>query len=305
MRLAAIDIGSNAVRLLIQDVIRQDEGQIQRKKISFTRVPIRLGEDVFSTGVISQQKAAALSKAMKAFWYLMDLNGVEHFRACATSAMREALNGQAVADDIFRDANLRIELIPGEEEADLIFSTLGTSELLSEHLQSDLLYIDVGGGSTEITLMRAGQRALSASFLLGTVRSMQGMTPDNEWVAVESFLGSIFPEKAVTKEKAMLAVGTGGNINRYHRLSRADRGESVSLKQLAKLHKTLSGLTYEQRIEEWGLKPDRADVILPAGEIYMKVMKLAGCKGIIVPKVGLTDGIILNLFQNSEPVPSH
>ncbi|MGB1075284.1 MAG: exopolyphosphatase [Flavobacteriales bacterium] len=305
MRLAAIDIGSNAVRLLIQDVIRQEEGQIYRKKISFTRVPIRLGEDVFSTGVIGQQKAAALSKAMKAFWYLMDLNGVEHFRACATSAMREALNGQAVADDIFRDANLRIELIPGEEEADLIFATLGTSDLLNEYLQSDLLYIDVGGGSTEITLMRAGQRALSASFLLGTVRSMQGMTPDNEWVAVESFLGSIFSEKAVTKEKAMLAVGTGGNINRYHRLSRAGRGEPVSLKQLAKLHKTLSGLSYEQRIEQWGLKPDRADVILPAGEIYMKVMELAGCKGIIVPKVGLTDGIILNLFQNSEAIPSH
>ena len=304
MRLAAIDIGSNAVRLLIQDVVRLDDGQLHRKKISFTRVPIRLGEDVFATGMISAQKAAALTKAMKAFWYLMDLNGVEHFRACATSAMREAKNGQEVADQIFQLANLHIDLIPGQVEADLIFGTLGTSDLLSAYLAHDLLYIDVGGGSTEITLIRGGERQRSASFLLGTVRSMQNMTPDNEWQAVEAFLHSVRGEIEASKDRPLLAVGTGGNINRYHRLSRAGRGEPVPAKQLKKLFTELASLTYEERIEQHGLKPDRADVILPAGEIYLKVMDLAGCKGIIVPKVGLTDGIILSLFEEANPVLS-
>lgn len=299
MRLAAIDIGSNAVRLLIQDVVADEAGQVHKKKISFTRVPIRLGEDVFATGMISEAKTVALTKAMKAFWYLMDLNGVEHFRACATSAMREAKNGQEVADQIFHSANLRIDLISGQTEADLIFGTLGTSDLLSGYLENDLLYIDVGGGSTEITLIRGGERQRSSSFLLGTVRSMQRMTPDNEWSAVEAFLLSVRGEIAPSADRPLLAVGTGGNINRYHRLSRTGRGEPVSLKQLKKLHADLAALSYEERIEQYGLKPDRADVILPAGEIYLKVMALADCKGIIVPKVGLTDGIILGLFEET------
>ena len=292
MRLAAIDIGSNAVRLLIQDVQTDAEGHLERKKISFTRVPIRLGEDVFDTGVISEPRAVALTKAMKAFWYLMDLHGVEHFRACATSAMREAKNGQEVADQIFHQANLRIDLIPGATEADLIYATLETTELLDSFKDRDLLFIDVGGGSTEITLIRHGERLRSASFMLGTVRSIKSMTPDGEWDAVAAFIDTL------DGQPSLLAVGTGGNINRYHRLSRADRGEPVTLKALKKLHAEMSAMTYDERVDDLGLKPDRADVILPAGEIYMKVMSLAKCKGIIVPKVGLSDGIILDLFRS-------
>lgn len=285
MKFGAIDIGSNAVRLLIEEVTGTDTKTFS--KISLTRVPLRLGEDVFTNGLISKQKAKALIKVMKAFRLLMDVNGVETFRACATSAMREAENGEEIRKAIVLEAKIPLELITGEEEADLIFSNFHTAGLSKN---TTYLYIDVGGGSTEITLIKKNKRIKSHSFKLGTVRLLKGKVDESEWKLAKDFVKGVARE-----EDEIITIGTGGNINRIYKESKHSFGEMVEYDEIKKIVNLIASYNFEDRIQKLKLKPDRADVILPAGEIYLTLMKAAKSNLMIVPKVGLSDGIIYNL----------
>lgn len=295
MIFGAIDIGSNAVRLLIEDVTDRN-GLPRAQKVAFFRVPLRLGSDVFEMGEISEAKLAALTKTMRAFYLLMEVHGVAHFRVHATSAMREARNADDVIARVAKKAGVTIEVIDGDQEANLIFR--GFETVVGINRDRDFLYIDVGGGSTEITWIRAGIRERSASFPLGTVRSLKGGMDLGVWEDVARFI-----EEARDAGRELLAIGTGGNINRLHRMSGAERFEPVSLEQLTELHERITHLSYEDRMETLGLKPDRADVIVPAGEIYIRVMRLAGAHAILVPKVGLADGMILELYRQQLQTP--
>lgn len=288
MKFAAIDIGSNAVRLLIKEVnITNDVSDV--RKVSFTRVPLRLGEDVFETGRISNKKARNLVKVMRAFWYLMDVYEIEWFRVCGTSAMREAKNVDEVCELVLREANVKIELIKGQEEADLIFRNFSVANYKSN---ADFLYIDVGGGSLELTLIRDGKRIRGQSFKIGTIRTIKGMVEDGEWDAVAEFV------KHVSQVSVkILSIGTGGNINRIQRIIRNPKNTPISLSKIEEIKDALKAYSFEDRVEKFSLKPDRADVIVPAAEIYIRIMKLAKSNKIIVPKVGLCDGIILQIHE--------
>ena len=288
MKFAAIDIGTNAVRLLIKEV-KIKGGAYDVRKVSFTRVPLRLGEDVFETGKISDEKARNLVKVMRAFWYLMDVYRIEWFRACATSAMREAKNVEKVREHVLREANVTIELINGQEEADLIFRNFSVATFKTN---SDFLYIDVGGGSLELTLIRDGKRIRGQSFKIGTIRIIKGMVEDGEWDAVTEFVKHVSDGVS-----PLMAIGTGGNINRLQRLIRNPKNSPISISKIEEITTTLKAYTFEDRVKKFALKPDRADVIIPAAEIYIRVMKLAGANKIIVPKVGLSDGIILKIHE--------
>ena len=289
MKFGAIDIGSNAVRLLIA---RVDEGEGGRKsvdKLSFYRVPVRLGADVFSDGAISDDKVKHLVKTMKAFWYLMDVHGVEWFHAYATSAMREASNVKSVIKKVKKAANINIEPISGDREAELIFDNFAQATMDE---RKDYLYIDVGGGSTELTLIREGRRVKSKSFQLGTVRELAGRTPDGEWAAVEAYV-----TKLKAEDRALYAIGTGGNANRLQRLALTPREEAITEGKLRKVATDLERLSVKERRRLYHLKPDRADVIVPAANIYLKIMALAGASHMLVPKVGLVDGMILSTYE--------
>lgn len=286
MNLGAIDIGSNAVRLLIQETT-ETPGVF--RKISLTRVPLRLGEDVFSGGKISKEKAKSLVKVMKAFRLLMEVNDVVRYRACATSAMREAVNGEAVADLIRENAKIPLELISGKEEANLIFSNFHSADLSDS---KTYLYIDVGGGSTEVTLIKNNERIKSSSFKLGTVRILKNKVDEAEWKRAKDFVKSV-----VKEENEIITIGTGGNINRIYKETRHSFGEMVSYDEIKKIVDLVGSYTFEERINKLKLKPDRADVIIPAGKIYLTLMKSAKSKKMIVPKVGLSDGIIYNLSK--------
>ena len=289
MKFAAIDIGSNAVRLLIEEVhFSADSFHIE--KVSFTRVPIRLGADVFENGVISEEKQTQLIKTMKAFWYLMDVHQIEHFRACATSAMREAENRQLVIEHVKNQANIDIEVIDGDEEAQLIFSNFFTQDV---DPTGDYLYIDVGGGSTEVTLIKNGQKVMARSFAIGTVRILKGKVSKKRWVEARSWIHEL-----VKKEDDLIGIGTGGNINKLFKLSGKKPYETLTPDEIKEMYDYLKSFSFEQRIIKLRLKPDRADVILPAAEIYYNFMDFAGVSKILVPKIGLSDGIILQLFRN-------
>lgn len=288
MRFGAIDIGSNAVRLLIADVIETEEDLII-KKLSLTRVPIRLGASVFEKGYITSSKAKRLAKTMKAFRYLLDVYNVKGFRACATSAMREATNSDEVRDRVREYAKVDIEVINGRMEADLIFSTFKTQKL---DPSGTYLYIDVGGGSTEITLLKNGKRVHARSFKIGTVRILKSTIKPSIWKDMENWVGEITKD-----EKEMIAIGTGGNINRLFKMSKLNYGELMELDKLKEMHEYLQTLTFNERILKLNLRPDRADVIVPAGEIFCRVMSKANVRHISVPKIGLSDGIALYLYR--------
>ena len=288
MRFGAIDIGSNAVRLLIADVIETEEDLII-KKLSLTRVPIRLGASVFEKGYITSGKAKRLAKTMKAFRYLLDVYDVKGFRACATSAMREATNSDEVRARVKEYAKVDIEVINGRMEADLIFSTFKTQKL---DPSGTYLYIDVGGGSTEITLLKNGKRVHARSFKIGTVRILKSTIKPSIWKDMENWVSEI-----TKNEKEMIAIGTGGNINRLFKMSKLNYGELIELDELREMHEYLKSLTFNERITKLNLRPDRADVIVPAGEIFCRVMTKAHVNHISVPKIGLSDGIALYLYR--------
>jgi exopolyphosphatase/guanosine-5'-triphosphate,3'-diphosphate pyrophosphatase len=286
VKLAAIDIGSNAIRLLIEEV-RQFNGQIRIDKVSLTRVPVRLGDDVFTTGRISDEKLKQLVKTMRAFWYIMDIHQVEMFRACATSAMREAKNRKAVIETVEREANFKIEILSGEEEADLIFSNYFSQNL---NIKNDYLFIDVGGGSTELTLIKKGKRVKGQSFDIGTVRSLTAGIDKSVWKSVDKWLNN-----QSTHSNNLIAIGTGGNVNTLFKLQGKKPMEMLSLVEIKSLYKQLNSVSVDERIFNFKLRPDRADVIIPACEIYVRIMELAGIKNMLVPKIGLSDGMILHM----------
>jgi exopolyphosphatase/guanosine-5'-triphosphate,3'-diphosphate pyrophosphatase len=286
VKLAAIDIGSNAIRLLIEEV-RQFNGEIRIDKVSLTRVPVRLGEDVFTTGKISDERIRQLVKTMRAFWYIMDVHQVEMFRACATSAMREAKNRKAVIDTVEREANFKIEILSGEEEANLIFSNYFSQNL---NIKQDYLFIDVGGGSTELTLIKKGKRVEGQSFDVGTVRSLAGSNDKAAWKSIEKWLSM-----HGTKLDSLIAIGTGGNVNTLFKLQGKKPMEMLSNSEIKILYKQLNSVSLDERIFTFKLRPDRADVIIPACEIYLRIMEIGRIKQMIVPKIGLSDGMILHM----------
>jgi exopolyphosphatase / guanosine-5'-triphosphate,3'-diphosphate pyrophosphatase len=286
MKLAAIDIGSNAIRLLIKRIVIKN-GVVKFQKILLLKVPLRLGEDVFKQGRILDDKRDKLLKVVQSFKLLMEVNEVVDYRACATSAMREATNGIAVRDFINSMSEVFIDLISGEEEASLIFSnwkTLGLSD------EKSYLYVDVGGGSTEITLLRNGQRTESRSFKIGAVRLLESTVKENVWNELEDFIKSI-----VNVNDNVVSVGSGGSITKIFKESNHQLHDFISYNEIKELVKSMSSYEFEERIEKFNLKPNRADVIILAGEIYLFVMKSAGSTNMIVPKMGVGDGIINRL----------
>lgn len=288
---AAIDIGSNAIRLLIANVIEQDDGPTLFRKNALVRVPIRLGEDVFTVGKISINNQKRMTDALNAFRLLMNIHNVKHYRACATSAMREASNGHAFAQTLKEQTTIHIEIIDGEEEARIIAATD-----LHEFIEKDktYLYVDVGGGSTEFTVYDKGEAIVSKSFKIGTVRLINEMIDQRVWQDVADW---IFQYTAGYRQIQVL--GTGGNINKIFKLSGLKIGKPLTYLYLLEYHKKLSKLSYEKRITQLSLNPDRADVIIPALEIYLKALKWSRAKHIFVPKVGLSDGIIKHLYKQN------
>ena len=291
-KLAGIDIGSNAVRLLVSNVITEKNGENPSFiKSALVRVPIRLGADTFIKGRISEENIGRMIKAMQAFKLLMEVHGVQNYRACATSAMREAVNGNDVVTTIFKKTAIKIEIIDGKKEAAIIYSTD-----LSKIIESDksYLYVDVGGGSTELTVFSNGKIIKSKSLKIGTVRLLDTKNAGEIWESMEIWIKS-----NTSNLKNISLIGSGGNINKIFKLSGKPLGQPLSLLYLKAYYKFLRQLTYEQRISELGLNPDRADVIVPATEIYLSAMKWSCAKRIYVPKIGLADGIVKKLYFNS------
>lgn len=285
---AAIDIGSNAMRLLITYIVEQEGKEAQFNKNSLVRVPIRLGQDSFTVGEISEENILRMIDAMKAFGLLMKVHKVEKYLALATSAMREAYNGQEVVEIIKEKSGIEIEIIDGKKEAVIIASTD-----LHHILKSDktYLYVDVGGGSTEFSLFSNGKIVVSKSFKAGTVRFLNRMVSDIVWQEMEKWI------KANTKDyDEVTLIGSGGNINKLFKMSGKLQDKPMSYIYLNSQYTFLNSLTYEQRISELSLNPDRSDVIIPATQIYLNAMKWSGARNIYVPKIGLSDGIVKAMY---------
>ena len=293
-KFAAIDIGSNAIRLLISNVIISEDREPQFKKSSLVRVPIRLGADAFiGDGVISPANITRMISAMEAFKLLMNVHGVEKYRACATSAMREASNGSEVKEQVLSQTGIKIDIIGGKEEAAIISST-DLNELIEG--DSSYLYVDVGGGSTEFTLFSKGEIVNSKSFKMGTVRLLNNKKTLNKeiFTNVEKWI------KKNTKDlKRVSLIGSGGNINKLFKMSGRTEGKPISFIYLNAQYQFLKQMSYNDRVSELSLNPDRADVIIPATKIYLSAMKWSGARKIYVPKIGLSDGIIKTLYYNT------
>lgn len=285
---AAIDIGSNAMRLLIANIIEEQGKETQFTKSSLVRVPIRLGQDAFTVGEITEENIERMIDAMKAFKLLMKVHRVEKYMACATSAMREAYNGKEVAELIKKKADIKIDIIDGKKEAAIIASTD-----LHHLLKTDqtYLYVDVGGGSTEFSLFSNAKIIASKSFKIGTVRLLNNMVSDIVWQEIEKWI------KINTEEyEQVILIGSGGNINKLFKMSGKAQEKPLSYIYLNSQLTALSALSYEQRITELGLNADRADVIIPATKIYLNAMKWSGARSIYVPKIGLSDGIVKAMY---------
>ena len=288
----AIDIGSNAIRLLISNVIVEEGKEPQFKKSSLVRVPIRLGADAFVNGIISNENIKRMIDAIEAFKLLMNVHKVERYKACATSAMREAKNGEEVVHKILELTGVKIDIIGGKEEAAIISST-DLNELIKG--DNSYLYVDVGGGSTEFTVFSGGKIITSKSFKMGTVRLLNNKKSVNKEIfeSVEKWI------KKNTKDlKNVSLIGSGGNINKLFKMSGRTDGKPISYIYLNAQYQFLKQMTYQERISELSLNPDRADVIIPATKIYLSAMKWSGARKIYVPKIGLSDGIIKSLYYN-------
>ena len=285
---AAIDIGSNAMRLLVTNIVEQKDKPTQFNKSSLVRVPIRLGQDAFTVGEISEENIDRMLDAMKAFKLLMKVHKVEKYKACATSAMREAYNGKDIVELIKKKADIKIDIIDGKMEAAII-----AASDLKQFINSDrtYLYVDVGGGSTEFSLFNEGKIVASKSFKNGTVRLLNNMVNDIVWTEIEKWI------KTNTAEyENITLIGSGGNINKLFKLSEKHQDTPLSYVYLNSQYQKLNAMTYEERISEMGLNPDRADVIIPATRIYLNAMKWSGARQIYVPKIGLSDGIVKAMY---------
>ncbi len=286
MKLGAIDIGSNAIRFQVENAFIID-GEVKLKKMEFIRFPLRLGHDVFTTGKVTMETEIKLLKLFDSFKILFDLFEVEHYFICATSALREAENGHEIADRISRKLDLNVKIITGEEEAWLINRAI--KQFIKDN---DVIHIDVGGGSTEINIYLGDDKTASNSFRIGTVRNIEGSENPEAWKKMESWL-----KKYRKKMESPLALGTGGNINKLSDLITDNKGSIISLKKLKKTLKTIESTSMEDRMFKMMMNPDRADVIVPAGRIFTSIMDWVDAEGILVPRVGLKDGMIWTLVD--------
>lgn len=289
LKLAAIDIGSNAIRFQVSTVLKDKEG-VLFKKLEYIRFPLRLGHDVFTTGRITPQSQEKFKKLMKAYKLLLELYEVRDHMFCATSAMREAENGQQLADDVEREFGVRINIIDGDREAELI------NQAIQSYLtDKTYLHIDVGGGSTELNLYTGGKKIKTRSFKIGSVRILEHNDSPAMWQEMEHWI-----RQEVKREYGRVtAVGTGGNISKIFELARLKPGKTMSLKRIRDLRAMVASLTLEERIYKLQMNPDRADVIIPATDIYTRVMEWARASSILVPDVGLKDGMMLLMLERN------
>jgi exopolyphosphatase/guanosine-5'-triphosphate,3'-diphosphate pyrophosphatase len=289
MILAAIDIGSNAARLLISETSIYKDGSVDFTKVNLVRIPLRLGIDVFDKGFISDERKENLLKAMKAYKLLMDLYHVEAYKACATSAMRDATNAKEIIEEVLRETGIKINVISGQEEANIIYET-HIAEKLS--FNKSYLYIDVGGGSTEVTLFSQNQIVFKESFNIGTIRLLHNRVTDEQWDQMKLFI-----KTHIKDYQPIEAIGSGGNINKIFSISKKKEGKPLFLDLLKDYYKEMSFTTLQERKHLYGFRDDRADVIVPALQIYISIMRWADADEIYVPKIGLADGIIKMLYQ--------
>jgi exopolyphosphatase / guanosine-5'-triphosphate,3'-diphosphate pyrophosphatase len=288
VKLAAIDIGSNAARLLITEVVEQENAKPEFNKLNLVRVPLRLGFDVFEKGEISKHKLGMIIQTMKAYGHLLNVYGVTHLKACATSAMRDARNNADVIRKVKLETGIEISIISGDDEASYVYENHIAENLDKEH---SYLYIDVGGGSTELTFFADGKLRYKESFNIGTIRLLKGMVTEKHWDLMRDHI------KTNTKSKLpLIAIGSGGNINKVFSISKKKDGKPLPLELLKDYHKEFSSVTLEERIRIYKMREDRADVLVPALQIYINVMRWAGIEIIYVPKIGLADGLIQSLY---------
>jgi exopolyphosphatase / guanosine-5'-triphosphate,3'-diphosphate pyrophosphatase len=289
VRLAAIDIGSNAARLLISDVIPGPQNQPEFVKTALVRVPLRLGFDVFDKGEISPARAEKIIKTIKSYKLLLDVYEVKHLKACATSAMRDAINGKEIIKKVKAETGISIHIISGQEEASFIYENHVAENMTKEE---SYLYIDVGGGSTELTFFSDGKLVFKESFNIGTIRLLKNQVTEAQWDEMKEYIR--------TKTKGyhhVTAIGSGGNINKIFSISKRKEGKPLSLELLRDYYKEFSNLSLAQRMSLYKLREDRADVIVPALLIYINTMRWADADDIFVPKIGLADGLIHALYE--------
>lgn len=295
MNLAAIDIGSNAARLLITEVTQNQQGDDIFNKLNLVRVPLRLGFDVFEQQLISPEKADMMLQTMRAFRHLCQAYQVSHIKACATSAMRDAGNSAEIIKKIKTATDIQIEVISGDMEANLIYENHVAEKMDRDH---SYLYIDVGGGSTELSFFSNGILIHKKSFNIGTIRLLKGQVTERDWDEMKDLI------RAVTKlQKEVIAIGSGGNINKVFSLSKKKDGKPLHIDLLRDYYKELNSVSLPDRIQKYNLRADRADVIVPALQIYINAMRWAGASEIFVPKIGLADGLIRHLWDELQTSP--
>ena len=291
MKFAAIDVGSNAVRLLFTQVF-ENKDETFFKKDSLFRVPIRLGEDVFVKRKISEKKKDSLIKTMMAFKYLIEAYDPLDYMAIATAAMREAENSREIVKAIESEAGIDLQIIDGQREAEIIYSNHIAEKLDKE---GNYLYIDVGGGSTELTLISGSVIVNSHSFKLGTVRLLEKQVSKTEWQRMKDWI-----KENTSEYPSITGIGTGGNINKILKMSLKEEGETLSYKNIKTIYDSVNSYSFEDRISKLNLRPDRADVIIPATKIFLKTIKWADIKELYVPSIGLSDGIIHVLYEKQK-----
>ncbi|MBW8686705.1 Ppx/GppA phosphatase family protein [Chitinophaga rhizophila] len=288
MKLAAIDIGSNAARLLISEASPNSQGRMDFTKVNLVRVPLRLGLDVFSEGAISEKRATHLLNTIKAYKLLLEVYEVKHLKACATSAMRDASNAAEILQTVKQETGIDIKVISGQEEASFLYDSH-----IAENLDKNrsYMYIDVGGGSTEVTIFSNNSLRHKESFNIGTIRLLQQQVNDDQWQYMKDTIKS-----SIKGLGTITAIGSGGNINKVFSLSKRKEGKPLTLDVLKDYYKEFNGFTVEERIHLYNLREDRADVIVPALQIYINIMRWADAEEIYVPKIGLADGLIQSLY---------
>ncbi len=290
-KLAAIDIGSNSIRLLVSNIFTDaKQERVVFKKSSLTRLPVRLGPDAFQNGEISEKNIQKLIMSMKAYARIMEVHEVERYRACATSALREANNGLEVTREIYKQTGINVELIDGKEEARIIFNSEFVDAIPEE--AESFLYMDVGGGSTELTLFHQGKIVTSRSFKIGTIRLLKDMVDKSQWDKMKVWISEV-----TSDIDEVLIVGSGGNINRTFKLSGNKIGTPLKKKYIKDVYDELIKINQEERMLNYDLNPDRADVITHALKLFVRAMEWSGAKKILVPKKGLADGIVRNLYR--------
>ena len=289
MKLAAIDIGSNAARLLITEVIDSNPNNPKFNKLNLIRVPLRLGFDVFESGFISNEKTTMLIQTLKAFRHLINAYEVDAIKACATSAMRDAKNADKIIAIIKKETGLDVEVITGEMEANLVYENHIAENMDKDH---SYMYIDVGGGSTEVSIFGNGKLTAKKSFNIGTIRLLKNGVSENAWDEMKEYI-----KQSTKSHKDIISIGSGGNINKVFSISKKKDGKPLHIELLRDYYKELSSFTVAERITNYNLRADRADVIVPALLIYINAMRWANSEQIYVPKIGLADGLIHHLWE--------